>query len=186
MRLGGTDGEDQQPPEQRVVLRARIAVLEVGAASAADEQRIAGEHPVGHDEAVGIVRVPGRIERFEAQALDVDPIAVADTDGDDLGLALLPHHRDAARALAERLKSRDVVGMEMRVDGFHQPQVELAQKLDIAVDPFEDRIDDERLSAMAACQEIGVGARGAIVELPENHVRSRSVAVPTQGGSKEM
>ena len=39
-------GQLQQLAEDRIVLRARIAVLEIGAAGAADEQRVAGEHPV--------------------------------------------------------------------------------------------------------------------------------------------
>ena len=41
-------GQLQQPAEDRLVLRARIAVLEIGAAGAADQQRVAGEHPVRH------------------------------------------------------------------------------------------------------------------------------------------
>ena len=40
-------GQLEQAPEQRLVLRPRIAVLEVGAAGAPDQQRVAGEHPVG-------------------------------------------------------------------------------------------------------------------------------------------
>ena len=39
-------GELQQATEERVVLRARVAVLEIGPAGAADEQRIAGEDAV--------------------------------------------------------------------------------------------------------------------------------------------
>ena len=36
----------QELAEDRLVLRARIAVLEIRAAGAADEQRVAGEHAV--------------------------------------------------------------------------------------------------------------------------------------------
>jgi hypothetical protein len=46
-------------------LCSRITVLEIGAAGAADEQGVTGEHPVGHDEAVGIVSVAGGVDRVE-------------------------------------------------------------------------------------------------------------------------
>ena len=58
----------------------------------------------------------------------------------------------------KRLEPGDVVGVEMGVDGLDEPQVELAQELDVAVDALEHRIDDQRLAAVPACQQIGVGA----------------------------
>ena len=39
-------GQFQQPAEDRVVLRARVAILEVGPAGPTDQQRVAGKHPV--------------------------------------------------------------------------------------------------------------------------------------------
>ena len=42
----GLVGQPQQLAEQRFILRARVAVLEIGAAGAADQQRVAGEHAV--------------------------------------------------------------------------------------------------------------------------------------------
>ena len=100
-----------------------------------------------------------RIKRFEAQAFDTDPVAIGDADGDHVGLGLLAHHRDAARALAQRVEPGDVVGMEMRVDRLHQPEIELLEQLDIAVDPLQHGIDDERLASMAAGEKIAIGAR---------------------------
>ena len=58
------------------VLLARVAVLEVGTAGAANQQRIAGENAVRHDEAIGIVGVPGRIDYFERKPLDREFVAV--------------------------------------------------------------------------------------------------------------
>ncbi len=71
----GLVGQPQQLVEDRVVLRARIAVLEVGAAGAADQQGIAGEHAIAHHEAVGIVGVPGSVEHVERQSFDREPVA---------------------------------------------------------------------------------------------------------------
>ena len=70
-----------------------------------------------------------------------------DADRHDFGLGLLTHDGDALRALAERVEPGDVIGVQVRVDGLHQAQVELAQELDIAVDALEHRIDDQRLAA---------------------------------------
>ena len=46
----GVIGKLEQASEQRVILRPRVAVLEVGASRAPDQQRVAAEHPVGHDD----------------------------------------------------------------------------------------------------------------------------------------
>ena len=151
-------GQLQKASEQRLVLRARIAVLEIRASGAADQQRIAGEHAVGQKIAVGIVGVARRIGDVEGQAFDADAVAVGDADRHDVGLGLLAHDGDAFRALAERLEPGDVVGVQMRVDGLDQAQVELAQELDVAVDALEHGIDDQRLAAMPAREQIGVGA----------------------------
>jgi hypothetical protein len=111
----------QQAPEQRLVLGARVAVLEIRASRAADEQRIAGEHAIGQEIAVGIVGVARRIGDVEAQALDADAVAVCDADRDDFGLGLLAHDGDALGALAERVEPGDVVGVQVCVDGLDQP-----------------------------------------------------------------
>ena len=62
-------GKLQQSPEDRFVLRARIAILEIGSPCTPYQQRVAGEHAIGHGEAVGIVGVTWRIEDIESNAL---------------------------------------------------------------------------------------------------------------------
>ena len=59
--------QSQKFAEDRLVLRACVAVLEIGAAGAADEQRVAGEHAVAHEETVGIVGMAGRVEHVDAR-----------------------------------------------------------------------------------------------------------------------
>ena len=123
------------------------------------KQRVAGEHPIAHQVAVGIVGVAGRVEHVERQALDRQLVALGQPHRDDIGLGLLAHHGDAVRAVAQRAEPGDMVGMQMRVDGLHQPQIEFVDELEIAVDLLQHRIDDQRLAAAPACEQVGVGRR---------------------------
>ena len=159
----------QQLVEDRIVLRARIAVLEIGAAGAADQQRVAGEHAVAHQEAVGIVGVAGRVEHVERDALDRELVAFGEPHRHHVDLALLAHHGDAVGAVAQRAEPGDVVGMQMGVDRLDQLEVELVDELEVAVDLLQHRIDDQRLAAAPAGEQIGVGAGDAVEELAEDH-----------------
>ncbi len=87
-------------------------------------------------------------------------------------------------AVAQRAQSGDVVGVQMRVDGLYQLEFELAHELQIAVDLLQHRIDDQRLAAMPAGNEIGVGAGNAVEELAEYHRRLRT-AKPTPDTSRK-
>jgi hypothetical protein len=75
-------------------------------------------------------------------------------------------------AVAQRAKAGDVVGMQMRVDRLDQLDVELAQELEVAVDLFQYRVDDQRLAAGPAGEQVGIGARYAVEKLAEDHVVS--------------
>ncbi len=90
----------QEPAEDRLVLLARVAILEVGAAGPANEQRVAGEHPVRDDETVGIVSMSGGIDDIERKPLDCELVAVAKPHGDHVSLSLFAHHRDAMSTVA--------------------------------------------------------------------------------------
>src|SRR6202020_1539095 len=69
-----------------------------------------------------------------------------------------------------RTQSRDVVGVEMRIHGFDQFQIQLAHQLEIAVDALQDGVDDQGLAAVSAGEQICVSARRAVEELAKNHV----------------
>src|SRR5579885_3462443 len=79
------------------------------------------------------------------------------------------------RAIAQRAEPGYVIGMQMRVDRLDKLQIELADELQIAIDLFQDRIDDQRLAAGAAGQQIGIGSRRGVKGLAENHEPSSSV-----------
>ena len=86
-------------------------------------------------------------------------------------LALLSHHRDAVRAVAQRAKAGHVVGVQMRVHRLDQLEVKLSYQLQITIDPLQHRVDDQRFAAVTAGEEIGVGSRRAVEELAEDHGR---------------
>ena len=113
----------------------------------------------------------GRVQHVEPQAFDLDAVALGNPHGNDVGMGVLAHHGDAMGAVAQRAEAGDVVGVQMGVDGLDQLEVEFADELQIAVDPLEHRIDDQRLAAVPAGDEIGVGAGGAVEELAEDHGR---------------
>jgi hypothetical protein len=112
---------------------------------------------------------PGRVEHVEAHALDRQPIAVGNPHRHDIDLALLAHDRDAARAVAQRSQAGDVVGVQMRVDRLHELKIELLHQLEVTVDLFQHGIDDERFAATTAGEDVAIGARDAVEQLPEDH-----------------
>ena len=172
--VGGIDqrllGQLQQLAEQGLVLRPGAAVLEVGAAGAADQQRVAGEHAVAHQEAVGIVGVAGRVQHIQGDALDGQLVALGDAHGHHVDLGHVAHDGDAMRAVAQRAEPGDVVGMDVRIHGLDQLEVQLVDELQIAVDLLQHGIDDDRLAAAAAGHQVAVGAGDAVEQLTENHV----------------
>jgi hypothetical protein len=160
-------------------LLARVAVLEIGAAGAADQQRVAGKHPVRHDEAVGIVGVAGCVDHVERQPLDGELLAVGKPHRHHVGLGLLAHHGDAMGLVAERAQAGDVVGVHVGVDRLDELEVELPHQRKIAVDLLQDRIDDQRLAAAAAGEQIRIGAGRLVEQLAEDHGR---ILQPDSGG----
>ena len=167
------------------VLSARAAVLEIGAPGAADQQRVAGEHAVAQHEAVGIVGVAGGVEHVEAQAFDLQLVAFGETHGDDIDARPLAHHGDALGAVAQRAQPGNVVGVQMRVDRLDQPQVEFLHKLEVAIDLLQHRVDDQRLAAAAAGEQIAVGRRDAVEQLTKDHAASIETKLHPDGRQGE-
>jgi hypothetical protein len=137
--------------------------------STADEQCVAREHAVAREKAVGIVGVAGCVEDVEFEAFDRELVALGDAKRHHVDLAHLAHHRDAMGAVAERSEAGDVVGVQMRVDGLDELKIEFGDELQIAIDLFQHRVDDQRLAAATAREEIGIGTRYAIEELAKDH-----------------
>ena len=105
----------------------------------------------------------------ERNPLDRELVALGEPHRDDVRLGLLAHHGDAMGAVAQRAEPGDVVGVQMRVDRLDQPEIELADELEVTVDLFQHRIDDQRLAAAPAGEQVGVGAGYAVEQLAEDH-----------------
>ena len=72
-----------------------------------------------------------------------------------------------------------MVGMQMGVHRLDQPEVEFLHQLQVAVHLFQHRVDDQRLAAAAAGEQVAVGAGYAVEQLPEDHrLFPRLVIVP--------
>ena len=117
-----------------------------------------------------------RVDDIEADAFDVEPVAVGQAHRDHIGLRVLAHHRDAAGAVPQRAEPGDMVGMEVGVDRLDEAEIEFVHELDVAVHLLQNRIDDQRLRTLAAGDEIAVGARNAVKKLAEDHRRPPSCA----------
>src|SRR5512132_909366 len=111
----------------------------------------------------------GRIEHIEAQAFNIDAVAFRHAHRHYIRMGLLAHDCDAMGAVAQSAKPSDVVGMQMRIYRLDQLQIELSDDLKITINLFQHRINDQRLAAMPASQEISVRARNAVEELAEYH-----------------
>jgi hypothetical protein len=74
-------------------------------------------------------------------------------------------------AVAQRAEPGDVIGVQVGIDGLDQLDVELTDELEIALHLVEHRVDDQRLAAAPAGEQIGVGARYGIEKLAEDHGR---------------
>ena len=68
-----------------------------------------------------------------------------------------------------------MIGVQMGVDRLHQPQIEFAQQLAVAVGLLQHGIEDQRLAAGAARQQVAVGARNAVEKLTKDHACCRAL-----------
>src|SRR3954453_10662081 len=59
--------------------------------------------------------------------------------------------------------------MQVRIDRLDELEVELRQELDVAVDLFEDGIDDQRLAPAPAGGQIGIRTRYSVEHLAEDY-----------------
>jgi hypothetical protein len=71
-----------------------------------------------------------------------------------------------------------VIGVEVGVHRLDQAQIQLADELEVAVHLLEHRVDDQRLAAAAAGEQVAVGAGDAVEQLAEDHGMFSSAAPP--------
>ena len=151
--------------------RTRIALLEVSAAGAADHEAIACEREAGVIEnirqaATGMARCGAHLKVPRAER---DPVVVAQQPVGAFRSAR-GRHRDLATELAlEPPGAGDVIGVNVGLERRNRRESQLAQQGRIALPVLEHGIDHQRLARRGVAQKIGVGGRGGIEQLPENH-----------------
>ncbi len=116
------------------------------------------------------------VPRYQRYAFDGQSLSVGYPHGDDIDAAFLSHHGDAAGAISQRAESADVIGVHVGVYGLDQFEVELFEQLKIAIDLLQHGIDDQRLAAFTAGEQIGVSAGDRVEKLAKDHFETLKVA----------
>ena len=73
------------------------------------------------------------------------------------------------RPVSEGSEPSDVIGMEMGVHSLDELQVQLAQKLEVAIHLLQYGIDDQGFATTSTGQKVTVGAGRAVEHLTEDH-----------------
>ncbi len=159
--------EPQQAVEQAVVERIRIPCRQVGTSGAADEQGIAREHTVLDAQTHRVARVPGSVQRLQAQASHHQQLAVIEAQIDERRRAQAMHRDRNVESARKLLCGGEMVGVRVRVDDVVDAQSIPRRQGEIAVDETELRIDEHGSAALRAPEQIGLATPGA--EMFEDH-----------------
>ena len=166
-------GQREDARADRAIEGARIALLEVGAAGAADQQAIAGEGHALIVEHIGDAArgVAGRRPDLERPLAELDAVAVLQQPVGPRR-ARRRRQRDATtQPLVQEPGAGHMVGVDVGIQRPDQRETELADQRRVAPRLLEYRIDQQRLFRDAAAEQIGVGRRGRIEELAEHEHR---------------
>ena len=141
-------GQREDARAHRAVERARVALLEVGAARAADQHAVAGEGHALVVEHVGdaAVGVAGRRPHLERAAAEGHAVAVWQQPIGARGAARLGERDLAAEPLLQQPGAGHVVGMDMGLERPQQLEPELVDQGGVAPHLLEHRIDQHRLA----------------------------------------
>lgn len=165
-------GQGEQLFAHAAVERGRVAVLEVGAPTAVDQQRVAGKYALA--DAIGVVPVgvARREQRVDADAAELEGLTLFQPRV-DAGEIVERRVRDAAASLRLELACRgEVIGVDMGVERIDQLQAELVEFLEVALPGRQHWVDQHRLAGLLAAEQVGIGAGHRFEELPKNHVTS--------------
>ena len=166
-------GKDQDPLPDGAIERVRIALLEVGAPAAPDQQRVAGERDallvtdVG-DTARGMT---GRLQHLERVAAEADDVAGGDAPIRGEHARAGAHDDLAAESLAQQPGTGHVIRVDVGLERGDQAQFELGDQLRVATDLLAHGVDQHRLARGLVGEQIGVGGGLGIEELAEQHER---------------
>ncbi len=160
----------QQLVEQAVEQRVRVARRQIGASGAADEQRVAREHPVFHHQAHRVAGMAGRVQRLQAQLPGDEHIPVVHPERGVGGRAQAVHDHRSIHQLAELMAGGEMIGMRVGVHDVTDVEAVVARQSPIAVDPRQLRVDEHRGPCRLAAQQVGLTT--ARCDLFKDHVRA--------------
>ena len=153
----------------RLVQRLCVPLRKIRPPTPADEQGVTGERQpaLGQHKRQTSVRVSGCGADFQVEIAECHPVAVGYlhvgfgfADGRDDALA----GRDA---FFQCTGSGHVIGVHVRVEGVAQVQAEVVDHLQVSVGHLVDRVDDDRVLRLPVGQEVRVGVRVGVEQLPE-------------------
>ena len=148
---------------------ARVARLEVGTSTTADEQRVPGEHMAAPQVAHAARRVAGGVQGAQLLATKVQHVTVGQLHLRRTDAAGRRGRRARAGVLGQQGGTGDVVGMVVRFHRPAQPQAPRLQHGQVTLDLCIDRIDDQCLACVRVVQQVGAGAGGGVQELQRVH-----------------
>ena len=166
--------QPQDAAEQAVVERFRIAGRQIGAAGAAEQQRIAGEQVIFHLQTHRVARVARRVHHLQTQAADMNHVAVIEAHVDERRGTFAMHHHGHAELLRQLPCPGKVVGVRVRIDQVTDAQPVARGEAKIAVNLARLRIDHYGRACLAAAEQIGLTTAGS--NLLEDHQRASAVA----------
>ena len=153
---------------------ARVALLEVGPAAAPDQQAVAGERHRAVVQNVGdaAAGVAGRRAHREMTLAEADMVVLGQQAVGALGTRSGGQQDATVETLLEQPGARDVVGVDMGLQGRHEVQAELLDQRAVTLTLLEHGIDHDRLLRLGAAEHIGVGRRLRVEELAEQDHRA--------------
>jgi hypothetical protein len=158
-------GQRENLLAHRAVHRRWVALLEVGAAAAADQQAIAGERhrAVIEDKSEAAGGVARRRAHHQPPPAESDDIVLHQIAVGSGNAARLRHHDLTAGALLHQRGPGDVIGVDMGFQRGDEVEAEFGDERRVAPHLLENRVDQHRGAALAVAQQIGVG-RGLRIE----------------------
>ena len=148
---------------------ARVAGLEVGTSTTADEQGVPGEHMVTPQVAHAARRMARGVQGAQLLTAKVQHITIRQLHLRRADAAGRRCRRARAGVLGQQGGTGDVVGMVVRFHRPAQPQAPRLQHGQVTLDLCIDRIDDQGLACVRVVQQVGAGAGGGVQELQRVH-----------------
>jgi len=138
-----------------VIQGARVTLLKIGASTAANQEGIPREYPVSDPQADAVRGVPGRMEYPYFQVADLEQDAIGNQQIGATRPRIAVEYALAAQSFPQQSRTRDVVRVDMGLDGEDQIQPVPGQDFDHRVHLAGDGVDQNRAACSCAAQQIG-------------------------------